>query len=163
MEILPEWRPVVGHPEYAVSDTGRIWSWRTCRLLTVSVTKKGYVRARFRYRLEDPPRHAERYVHQLVMESFIGPRAAGHEVNHIDGNTRNNRLANLEYVPHCENMRHAFRALRRNTCGHRPPLTTDDHDKIRALRDAGLSYGELARIYRRDPSRIAQIYKRIAC
>jgi hypothetical protein len=163
METLPEWRPVVGHPDYAVSNEGRVWSWRTRRMMAVSIMKKGYARIRFRYRLEDPPRLVERYVHQLVMEAFVGPRPPRTEVNHIDGDTLNNRLGNLEYVPHAENLRHAFRVLRRNVRGHRPALTLEDREKIRALRDAGLTYEELARIYRRDPSRMSQIYKRIAC
>jgi hypothetical protein len=31
IEILPgeEWRPVVGHPKYSVSNKGRLFSWKT--------------------------------------------------------------------------------------------------------------------------------------
>ncbi len=45
-------------------------------------------------------------VHQLVVEAFIGPRG-NLEVNHIDGDKRNNRVANLELVTRRENALHA--------------------------------------------------------
>jgi len=49
------------------------------------------------------------YVHRLVINSFVGETPIGCEVNHIDGNKLNNKLSNLEFVSHKENMRHARR------------------------------------------------------
>ncbi len=37
-----------------------------------------------------------KYVHRLVLETFINPSELS--VNHIDHNTLNNNLSNLEYV-----------------------------------------------------------------
>lgn len=45
--------------------------------------------------------------HQLVAMAFIGPRFAGYEINHKDGNKANNSVANLEWVTPAENKRHA--------------------------------------------------------
>jgi len=51
--------------------------------------------------------HCRFYVHHLVMSAFIGPRLEGLQVNHKDGNKKNNSLDNLEYVTPVENMAHA--------------------------------------------------------
>src|SRR5699024_11991587 len=37
-----------------------------------------------------------RYVHNLVMEAFVGEKQEGYEVNHKDENKNNNHLNNLE-------------------------------------------------------------------
>jgi len=48
-------------------------------------------------------------LHCLVAAAFIGPRLDGLEINHIDGNKTNNRVDNLEYITHRENLAHAIR------------------------------------------------------
>ena len=37
-------------------------------------------------------------VHDLVLRTFVGPRAEGMVIDHLDGNKHNNALSNLEYV-----------------------------------------------------------------
>ena len=50
------------------------------------------------------------YVHRLVAFAFIGPPPNAHawQVHHLDGDPSNNRLENLEYVTHQQNMMHSF-------------------------------------------------------
>lgn len=38
------------------------------------------------------------HIHDLIADTFNGPRPDGHTVEHIDGNKRNNRADNLRYV-----------------------------------------------------------------
>jgi hypothetical protein len=47
-------------------------------------------------------------VHRLVAETFLGVAPKGYEINHKDGDKTNNRVSNLEWVTHAENMEHAF-------------------------------------------------------
>lgn len=49
-----------------------------------------------------------KYVHDLVAETFIGPRPEGFDIDHIDGNRSNNHYTNLEYVTRKENVRRAM-------------------------------------------------------
>jgi hypothetical protein len=49
------------------------------------------------------------HVHSLVAEAHIGPRPAGMEINHKDGDKGNCAVSNLEYVTRSENGKHAWR------------------------------------------------------
>ncbi len=53
-----------------------------------------------------------RKVQHLVARMFMDPKPEGHEINHIDGNPSNNRLDNLEWVTHSENVKHAYQIRR---------------------------------------------------
>lgn len=46
--------------------------------------------------------------HELIAAAWIGPRPDGYEIDHIDGNPKNNKPSNLEYVTPFENK---YRAL----------------------------------------------------
>jgi hypothetical protein len=45
------------------------------------------------------------FIHTLVITTFIGQKLKGLEIDHIDRNTQNNRLDNLRYCTHSENIR----------------------------------------------------------
>jgi hypothetical protein len=48
------------------------------------------------------------FVHQIVALAFHGIPKEGQQVNHIDGNTLNNRADNLEWVTAEDNLAHAI-------------------------------------------------------
>lgn len=136
---LPQeiWRIIPNFENYAVSNFGRVKritpNHRTAvnRLLKPWLSKKGYPTVSLGHSLK-------REVHVLVAIAFLGPYPPGHEVNHIDTNTQNPHLDNLEYVTHRGNMEHAAR----NDCfkSATPP------EKVRAIRQAraeGLSLNRL--------------------
>ena len=56
------------------------------------------------------------YVHKMVAETWIDNPNHYKEVNHINGDKDDNRVENLEWVTHSQNMRHAYRTgLNKNT------------------------------------------------
>jgi len=52
--------------------------------------------------------HKTHRVHRLVANAFIPNNKHKKYINHIDSNTLNNNVNNLEWVTHKENMQHAF-------------------------------------------------------
>lgn len=65
-----------------------------------------------------------RYVHTLVLETFVGPRPLGAYARHLDDDPRNNRLANLAWGTPSDN---AFDASR-NGRNHHANKTRCKHD-----------------------------------
>lgn len=49
------------------------------------------------------------YLHLLVLRAFVGEAPAGHEGAHDDGDRENNRLSNLLWKTHADNMRDQVR------------------------------------------------------
>jgi len=109
MQATPEcWLPIPGYESrYDVSDQGQIRSLlgRSGRpipyMMTPCEDSKGYYEVTLSHA---PNRARSKLVHLLVMLAFIGPRPDGLERRHLDGDCRNNNLANLTYGTRTENM-----------------------------------------------------------
>lgn len=104
MEI---WKPVIGYEEaYEVSDLGRVRRIETGLVLSPAGQRYLYVCMTVKCK-----RHTKS-VHKLVTRAFLGPTPDGHQVNHKDGNKKNNVLNNLEYVTRSYNIVHAHKVLK---------------------------------------------------
>jgi len=118
---MPEevWRPVPGYEGlYEVSNHGRVRSLDRIsrgpggtterhmgRLLALSKRiRGGYLEVN----LMNDTRRKHRTVHSLVAEAFIGPRPAGMDVMHLDGNRENNRLENIRYGTRKANLNQTY-------------------------------------------------------
>lgn len=89
---------------YLVSSLGRVWSLRSKWLLRPQPDQRGYLHLQL-------GRGTFWKVHRLVMVAFYGPLPNGWEVNHLNGDKEDNRLANLEYVTRSGNVRHSIQVL----------------------------------------------------
>ena len=91
---------------YVVYEDGRIWSNKT----NVFLTSHGVGRARKHQvvLLTLSGKQTAQYVHGLVAEAFIENVMRKPEVNHKDGDPRNNHVSNLEWVTRSENIKHAY-------------------------------------------------------
>jgi hypothetical protein len=99
-----EWRPIKGFPDYYVSSLGRIGSRKRGDDLHVKALNRhrdGYLRVTF----SSNGKKTCRSVHTCVAAAFLGPRPAGLDVRHLDGDHDNNRVTNLGYGTRSENVR----------------------------------------------------------
>lgn len=157
-----EWKSVIGYPQYAICEDGsvmRIVSSRTRGkagdLVSPGVAGKGYLMVGLR----DAPRARKfMYVHRLVALHFI-TKGDGNEVNHKDGNKRNNHRSNLEWVTRAENMSHA-KATGLSVRGQRVKgarLTATLVEEIRARLQKGEKHKDIAVDYGVVRSTVSQI------
>lgn len=104
--LSERWVPVVGFPDYEVSDHGQVRRSKPSlrnhspRQLVLRESADGYVRVS----LSRDARDRTKLVHRLVLEAFVGPCPDGDEADHVNGRRSDNSIANLRWLPKPENL-----------------------------------------------------------
>ena len=98
------WVDAKGYPGYEVSSEGRIRNKKTGRILHQYEGTAGYLQLSLR--VDNAQTNVRS--HRLIADSFFDGDHEGKDVNHIDGNKKNNFIGNLEFCTRQENIRHAF-------------------------------------------------------
>lgn len=135
---MEQWRDIPGYVlKYMVSDEGRVLSLcrKTWRFLRPFPCGRGHLRV-----LLDSSDH--RYVHELMLTSFIGPRPDGMISRHLNGVRTNNVLANLEWSTESVNRRDV-----KYHGGNSRQLSVDEILEIKQSLDVGITRKELASKY----------------
>lgn len=107
------WKDVAGYEgRYKVSNKGRVKSLISGKILKNQSDKYGYQYVKLSNGKRGSYKHMS--IHRLVALAFIPNPENKPEVNHKDGNKRNNYVDNLEWVTPKENVEHAYRNNLRN-------------------------------------------------
>jgi hypothetical protein len=145
-----QWRNIYGvKGEYRVSNMGRVKSFNRIEpmIMKQMVKNNGYLSVSFRdgNNIVRPV-----LVHRLVAMCFCSGWKPELQVNHIDGNKKNNHATNLEWVTPKVNTRHALDTGLYNAKGEKHwgcRFTEKDIYEIRELSKSGLSSNEVAIVY----------------
>lgn len=105
--FVEEWKNIVGYDGlYQISNLGNIRNKNknlkpalSGKYLTIPLYKNG--------------KQKTFLIHRLVAEHFLPNIECKKTVNHIDGNTTNNNVNNLEWNTYSENIKHSFNKLGR--------------------------------------------------
>lgn len=159
-----EWRVIPNFPDYAISNMGRVKRLTTRKgarggRILKPCDCRGYAYVVFGTRADKKTFR----VHRLVAEAFIGPAPEGRtHVNHINFIRSDNRVSNLEWTSHLENMRHSQRHGRlkppkgeKHWCSK---LSDKDVENIRAeYKAGGVTQISIAKKYGVGGSTVGQI------
>ena len=139
-----EWRGVLGlEDRYQVSNLGRVRNaaGRMLQLQPAGNPKAG--RPYLRVDLYHAGQRIPALVHQLVALAFLGAPSPGMHVHHVNGNARDNRAANLAYLPAPAHLAQHWRG----ECNPVAVLTPDDVRAIRRQLAEGRPEPEIAGRY----------------
>jgi len=156
-------KPVLGYPDYLITEGGQVWNHKRKRLLKERFTYDGYQTVR----LYNKGKWKDFRVHQLVTTAYQGICPKGMECRHLDGNKRNNHKDNLKWGTRSENQQDA---VKHGTHRHGNPvgsqqgrskLTEEDARMIVYMLSTGMfKQKEIASLYSISPAIITGIKKK---
>jgi hypothetical protein len=131
------WKDVKGYEGlYKISPSGKVWTCRKQRLKVPSEQNSGYLLV---FLVKDGKRKAY-LLHRLVAENFIDNPNGFAEVNHKDGDKKNNAVSNLEWCSRGDNLRHRARVLGQRGRA-RKVLCKETGQVFNAIKDAAIWAG----------------------
>ena len=142
IEELELWKPVTieGYEHYWVSNQGRVMNSRTGCFLKPGLSQNKYLCVQ----LHNNGNNLSVTVHRLVGLAWIPNPDNKRTINHIDGIKTNNKVENLEWATHQENMQHAFET---GLINYRRDKLLAEKVKIKGMLLKGLNYKEIAKVY----------------
>lgn len=102
------YKRIVGFENYAVEENGTVINTVTNHIKTPCDNNRGYLYVD----LYNGNKRKRKCIHRLVAEVFIPNPENKPYVNHIDGNTHNNSVENLEWCTPLENVEHASKIIK---------------------------------------------------
>ena len=158
---MENWKIIKGYEKYEVSSIGRIISNNTyCkrkkgRLLTIGHDKDGYCKVSI---INKDKIRTTASVHRLVALAFIKNPFNKSQVNHKDGNKKNNKIINLEWATPKENTYHSRIVLKNQTINPNSKLSFTIAGKIRSeYKPRKISRNKLAKKYNVSKSTIDRV------
>lgn len=103
-------KTISGFPSYAVTSSGKVINIQTGKEKIPKSNKSG--RGYLYVDLYNNGMRKRIFIHRLVAEAYLNNEFGKPYVNHIDGDTRNNDVSNLEWCTPLENVTHAAKVLR---------------------------------------------------
>lgn len=150
-------KQILNFPNYCITADGKVYSKYRNKYLKPDISS-GYKRVS----LSKNGKLYRKFVHHLVLESFIEPRPKEKECRHLDGNSLNNNLFNLCWGTKKENgaddKKHGVKRGIKNAAAK---LNEDDVHFIVYLYETGLfSHRQIAKYMGISKTNIGDILRK---
>lgn len=133
-KLVEQWKEIEGYEGYSVCNLGFV----RCK---TKIMKPDFTTRYCRIKFYKNGVYKNKYIHVLVTDAFMGPCPAGLQRNHKDGNRKNNRIDNLEFVTPSENIKHSLYNGLRSTS----KLRHYHIPHIRKMRRNGYTYAQIGK------------------
>jgi len=97
---MEQWKVIKTHPNYSISNLGRVRNVKENRFKAINLNKDGYMQVTLY------PGSKVFFIHRLVAMNFIVNVNNKPVINHMDSCRTNNFVDNLEWVTQKENAQH---------------------------------------------------------
>ena len=139
-------KQIQNYENYSVTEDGEVWSYaqkkpKKLKPQSASQSKKKYLQVRLFSK--ETPKGKLNYIHRLVWETYKGDIPEGKQIDHINSDTQDNKLENLQVVTARENMQKYFRSEEFENSYQE--YSRDHRFKFKELRDKGLTYEEIGK------------------
>lgn len=142
---------------YYATEEGEIWSKRKNKNIAKKLNNRGY----YLVNLSISGKVKTYQLHRLIATAFIENPESLPVVNHKDGNKLNNRVENLEWCTHSQNVNHALKTgLAHPAKGVHTKFGRLSRKEVKEIRDLlcnGLSQYKIADLYGVTRGAIEQI------
>lgn len=150
-------KPIPGFKNYGITPNGKVYNFKHKRWLKPIKQPHGYLKVDLGHR-------NSKYIHRLVLETFVGPCLKGLEACHNNGNKSDNRLENLRWDTRQNNnidkVKHGTHNSPKGENHHRAKLKDKYIHAIRMAYAAGVRQKHLAFIFDVGESEISLIVNR---
>lgn len=108
MKLPKTAKQIPGYPRYYITPKGEVYS--TCRPNLIRLTPRRNADNYLEVGLAVNLRSKMKRIHKLLALTFLGePLTSKHEVRHLDGNPKNNKLSNLAWGTTQENAQDSIK------------------------------------------------------
>lgn len=125
---------IEGFSDYIVHEEGYLTNRKTGKHIYGGVKKTGYVEVCIK---DDSGKQKSILLHRIVAKYFCKKEKGQTEINHINGNKKDNCSKNLEWICHGDNLLHAYKTgLMPNNTYPKKVIATDMHTGEKQLFDS---------------------------
>lgn len=134
---MKTWKTIPGFSLYEASSDGEIktYNWKNLKreaIMKPAMDNSGYLRTMLKR--DSDGKIGTIKVHRIIAQTFIPNPENKPEVNHKNSIRNDNRVINLEWVTHSENVKHSFYNGIQNNKGQNNPCASLTDEQVLEIR-----------------------------